>query len=725
MFAAAAGRSLRTLSTCILRHGNGTGPVPCSATLLFDNIDQAGRWSLKRLYKMETAHSNSAAVPAPLKLNSAAGRTDAAFKYFTMAGGLVVVILIAWIGLRLFQRSELTRTRYGFKFLTTSTWDVPHQVYGALPFIFGTFVSAGLALVLSVPLGVGAAVFLTEYAPAKLAAVLSFLIELLAAVPSVIFGLWGFLVLCPWLNLHVSPWLVEKFGSIPLFAGPPIMTNMLAAGVVLAIMTLPFVASVSREVIKLVPPSLKEGSLALGANKWETIRSVVLPASRSGIIGAVMLGLGRAVGETMAVVMVIGNDPKINASLLQPAYSMPALLANQFNESYNDDLQLSALLEIALILFIITLVINAAARLLILLMAGRAGSSGKVGWAANLAPAVGRSAKLLTTAAIVCALVYQVIHDISRTGARGLLGPIEVIAFVYAAYASVTYWSRGRPLMWRAWRSLNGGAAASALAICTLVACAVLFFLLSYVSVQGARALNIPFFTQLPHPPGDPGGGIMNSIVGTLVLIGIASCVGIPIGLLGGIFLSEFGKSRIGTAIRFAADVLNGIPSVVIGMFAYAAFVLPFGHFSAAAGGIALGIMMIPTIIRTTEEVLRLVPGSIREASLGLGATRTRTILAIVIPAARGGVVTGIMLAIARIAGETAPLLFTAFGTDAFSTSFSQPISSMTLKIYQYAISPYDDWIAKAWAGALTLLFLVFVFSLLARLATRNRFAMR
>ena len=269
----------------------------------------------------------------PLVSSSWTGMTDRAFRTVTAVFGVLVVAIILWIGQRLYTQSAITRGKYGFHFLTTSTWDVVTNTYGALPFIYGSLVSAAVALVIAVPIGIGAAVFLAEFAPKRISTVLSFLIQLLAAVPSVIYGLWAFLVLCPWMQEHVNPWLSERFGSLPLFAGPAVMTNMLAAGLVLAIMSMPFITSFSREVIRLVPSSQKEGSLALGATKWETIRSVILPSARSGITGAVMLALGRAIGETMAVVMVIGNDTHITASLLKPGYSMPALLANQFNES--------------------------------------------------------------------------------------------------------------------------------------------------------------------------------------------------------------------------------------------------------------------------------------------------------------------------------------------------------------------------------------------------------
>jgi phosphate transport system permease protein len=676
----------------------------------------------------ETGTAVVSSRPATLMANRRAGLGDALFHYTTAAFGLVVLALIVWIGFGLYRQSALTRHMFGWSMLAGSTWDVPRQVYGALPFIYGTLVSSALALVLAVPLGVGAALFLTEIAPRWLATPISFIIELLAAVPSVIFGLWGFLVLCPWLQQHVNPWLADRFGFLPIFAGPPYLTNMLAAGVILAIMVLPFITAVSREVIRTVPAAQREASLGLGATRWETIRSVVLRGARSGIVGAIMLALGRAIGETMAVVMVIGNNPQITASLLQPGYTMPALLANQFNEAFTDDIQRSALLEIALILFVITLLINALARLMILMtsrgtVAGR--PEGRLSRALERpARLAGTGVKGLVVVAVAGGLLFQVFADMRAHGVQGLFRPLELVLLAIGLVRGITALARGTG-HWLRWRKLNDAVMHTLVSLCAAIACFMLGLLLVYVSVQGAKALNLHLFTDLPKSPDDPTGGMKNGIVGTLMLIGIAGSIGIPIGLLGGIFLSEFGKGRMGGVIRFAADVLQGIPSVVIGMFAYAAFVLPFKHFSAAAGGAALGIMMIPTIMRTTEEMLRLVPNALREASLGLGATRVRTILSIVVPAARAGVITGIMLAIARIAGETAPLLFTAFGSDQLSTRLAGPISSMTLMIYRYATSAYDTWIAQAWAGALLLLMIILAISLLARFATRSRYALR
>jgi len=257
-------------------------------------------------------------------------------------------------------------------------------------------------------------------------------------------------------------------------------------------------------------------------------------------------------------------------------------------------------------------------------------------------------------------------------------------------------------------------------AAAVLLALVPLFFVFFYVIQQGFSSLSWDFFTKMPKPVGEAGGGMANAIVGTLILIALASVLAIPVGLISGIHLSEYPKSRLATGVRFTADVLNGTPSIVIGIFAYGLAVLPVKHFSALAGGLALGFMMIPIITRTTEELLNLVPGTLREGALALGATRSRAAFSVMLPAALPGIMTGILVALARIAGETAPLLFTAFNNRFFSTRLDQPIASLTVQIFAYAISPYDDWHRQAWAGALVLVAVVFVLSVLARVVTKR-----
>jgi len=262
--------------------------------------------------------------------------------------------------------------------------------------------------------------------------------------------------------------------------------------------------------------------------------------------------------------------------------------------------------------------------------------------------------------------------------------------------------------------------AATALAAGLVVLPLLLVF--GFLMYQGVMALNVGFFTQLPKPVGEVGGGMANAIVGTLILVSLAACLGLPLGILGGLYLAESRDRRLPWIARFLADVLNGVPSIVIGIFAYGVAVLPFRRFSALAGGFALAIIMLPIVIRTSEELVRLVPSSMREAALALGIPEWKVLLRIVLPTARAGIITGVMVAVARVAGETAPLLFTAFGNRFWHQGLDQPIAALPLQIFAYAISPYDDWHRQAWAGALVLIGMVFVVSLAARVVTSGRF---
>jgi phosphate transport system permease protein len=256
-----------------------------------------------------------------------------------------------------------------------------------------------------------------------------------------------------------------------------------------------------------------------------------------------------------------------------------------------------------------------------------------------------------------------------------------------------------------------------AAALATLPLLAILVYLIT----KGASSIGLNFFTKMPHGVGEPGGGMANAITGTLILLGVACAVGLPVGLGAGLYLAEKRAGLMPTIVRFLADVLNGLPSIVMGIVAWELLVKPARHFSALAGGLALAAMMVPMVTRTTEEMVRLVPVALREAALALGYSRWRTSLSIVLRTALGGIVTGALVAVARIAGETAPLLFTAFGNNFWSTSITQPIAALPLEIFNYAISPYDEWHRLAWAGALVLVAVVFVISLAARFATRGR----
>ncbi len=289
---------------------------------------------------------------------------DPLFRLLTHAGALSLVLLTVAIVGAMAWAAWPSLQAFGWTFVVTSTWDPVAEIFGALPFIYGTLVSSLLALLIAVPLGIGAAVYLAELAPSWVRPPVAFLNELLAAIPSVVYGLWGIFVLAPWLRARVQPALGAALGFLPLFQGPPYGVGMLAAGIILAVMIVPFITAVSREVLLAVPASQREAALALGATRWEATRLAVLRYGRSGLIGAVLLGLGRALGETMAVTMVIGNRPEIALSLFAPGYTMASIIANEFTEA-TSDLYLGAMIEIGLLLFVVTVGVNALARLLV------------------------------------------------------------------------------------------------------------------------------------------------------------------------------------------------------------------------------------------------------------------------------------------------------------------------------------------------------------------------
>ena len=261
--------------------------------------------------------------------------------------------------------------------------------------------------------------------------------------------------------------------------------------------------------------------------------------------------------------------------------------------------------------------------------------------------------------------------------------------------------------------------------VCAVLVILPLLLVFFHLLSQGASSINWAFFTQLPKPVGEAGGGMANAIVGTFTLIALASLLGVPVGVLGGVFLSEYTHRRLNWWVRFTADVINGVPSITWGMVVYALIVLPMKGFSALAGGVVLGLMMIPLIMRTTEEVLQLVPNGYREAALALGIAQWRMIVQIVVRTAMKGIVTGVLLALARVAGETVPLLFTAFGNAYWTHKLTEPIAALPLQIFSYAISPYDDWHRQAWAGALVLILLVSAINIGVRVLTRDRFSKR
>lgn len=298
---------------------------------------------------------------------------DCLFKAITAAFALSIVLILLLMTYEMIRQSLPSLQSFGWSFIWSREWDAVQENFGALPYLYGSIVSSVLALALATPLSIGTALFITEIAPTRIGGMIAALVELLAAIPSVIYGLWGVLVMAPWLQQTVQPLLIEHLGFLPFFQGAPYGVSMMAAVIILMIMVIPIITSIAKEVLLAVPNSQKEAAFGIGATRWEMIRVAVLPYARSGILGAVILGFGRAVGETMAVTMVIGNTPQISLSLLSPGYTMPSVIANEFAET-TSKLHASALMEIGLILLVVALVINALARLLIWSVSRQGGS---------------------------------------------------------------------------------------------------------------------------------------------------------------------------------------------------------------------------------------------------------------------------------------------------------------------------------------------------------------
>jgi phosphate transport system permease protein len=615
--------------------------------------------------------TDTPAIPGPAHPAFAArpfqGVADALFKGICQAAAILVLVLAGLLAAVLIWKSWLAIETIGPRFVSGLTWDPEpnHRQFGALPFIWGTLATSAIAMFIAVPLGVGTAAFLAEIAPHWLRRAGSFLVEMLAVVPSVVYGFWGLFVLAPVLQRIIT------------FLGGPETSGLgiFPAGLILSIMIVPYVASVSYDVIRAVPRSQREGALALGCTRWQTIWHVILPYARPGIVGGAFLALGRALGETMAVTMLIGNTTSLlhvgdstflNPSPLAWGNSIASVIANQFTEA-DYDLYLSALVELGLVLLLVTVIINSLARVLI--------------WRVSRGPSVKRGAWRVKA------------HGLPSVGFPAPSIPVAVVN-----------------------RLMTG-----VLALCLVITVGFLAFIMGHLLIEGLEAIDFNFFTKLPRPIGQKGGGVANALYGSFLLVGLATLFAVPLGLLAAIYLAEHRSGRLGSAVRFVGELLGGVPSIVIGIFAYVVVVKPMGHFSGWAGAFALGIMMIPIVMRASEEALKLVPASLRQASYALGAARWQTVVRVVVPAALPSIITAVFLAIARVAGETAPLIMTAFGNQFWPRTPNDPTPALPLIIWNYAISHDPNWHRLAWAAALVLVVLVMLLNFGIRLAAGKR----
>lgn len=609
------------------------------------------------------------------------------------AGGIVILIALGLLATLVYQSWPVLTKLGEYQIFSTSEWDPGKKIYGAWVFIYGTLATSAIAMVVAVPLGVGAAAYLSEIAPANVRRVCTFLIELLASIPSVVYGFWGYVFLAP-----VLRWGFSLIGVQSNTSGQ----GILAAGLMLAIMIVPYITAISFDVCRAVPAAQRQGSLALGASRWQTIWKVVLPYALPGIIAACFLALGRALGETMAVTMLIGNVRYLEVSLTGGGDSIASIIANSLNEAGSQS-ERSALVTMGLILLLITAVVNILARVIITRMTGLKRKPGPIGRLIAKINPFGKN------------------KDVTLTSTENTKHERLVVSD--SAYRSIV----------RKDKIMTG-----VMFACMLATVIPLFLILGYITYRGVGSVDMNLFVKQAN--GKPGQtGLGHAMVGTVTMVLMASVFAIPIGIMAAVYLNEFRTHWFTKPVRFIAEVLGGVPSIVIGIYVYAIMVRPmwttdpWGN-SAWAGAFSLLILMIPVTVRGAEEAMRLVPGSLRQASYALGASQSQTVFRIIIPAALPAITTGILLAMGRVAGETAPLRLTAGDSNYWpqplipnvkaipsGESLTEKFPFITNYIYEYSKNPEADLIRQAWGGAFVLLSFVMLLNLAIRLAAGKR----
>jgi phosphate transport system permease protein len=614
--------------------------------------------------------------------------------FLSAISAIVVIFSIIFFLLRdgfpIFQKVGIIDFLFGMRWYPVGQ----PPLYGAFPLIVGTLLVTLGAMVIAIPLSIGSAIFIAEIATPRLKAIIKPAIELLAGIPSVVFGFFGLIVLTTWLQVTFDV---------------PTGESWLAGSILLGIMAIPTITSVAEDAISSVPREYKEGSLAIGATRWQTISKIVVPSAMSGITAAIILGIGRAIGETMAVMMVCGNPtygliPQPLTNVFAPIKTLTATLGIEMGEVATGSNHYSALFGLALILLIITLMVNIIATVVLgrLKERQRKGSPKKPIISFEFGRKIKQSFYIIISIVIVAILFM----------ATGLLPTAGILAVV-----AVMYYSRRKISV-----KIKQKIAFSTISLAIIIVLIFLGIILAYIVMNGASALSWEFITTGPSNLGR-SGGILPAIVGTLYLVAGAIALALPLGVGAAIYLHEYTREGpITKIIRAGADLLNGTPSIVFGLFGFAFFVLYLKlGFSLLAGQITLAFMILPTIIRTTEEALKSVPQSLREGSYALGATKWQTVRRVVLPPAAPGILTGAILGIGRAAGETAPILFTAVVfSDFIPGSVLQPVNALPYHLFTLATSIPGSKQNQA-GTALVLLLLVIGVYLIAILL-RNRY---
>lgn len=587
-----------------------------------------------------------------------------------------------------------------WEFLTGSVWRPYIGSYGAASLIAGTLMVTAGAMMVACPIGIGAAIYLSEIASPKTRKKVKPIIEVMAGIPSVVYGLLGIMILVPMMHGLFPDQTVSGL-------------SWLTGSVLLGIMALPTVISVSDDALQTVPSSYREASLAIGATKWETIMKVIVPAAASGISAAVILGIGRAIGETMAVMMVTGNtaifpDPIWN--VFSTLRTITATLALEMPEVVVGSTSYSALFLLALILMIMILAINLSVRAVMNRSARKFSGDEKVGRLTlaieNMDQTKIRMFKDLLLTAAVAAAVF--------CGASLFTGTLQSMA---AAVGTVVVWKvLATAERRKVDRNQRQKLAYGSLSLVTFAIVAILILVTVYIAVKAVPALSLDFLLDDPSRAGR-SGGIFPAIVGTLELIAGTALIAVPLGVLTGVYLTEYGgNGRVTRVVTAAVDVLNGTPSVIFGLFGMVVIVVYLGMgYSLIAGCVTLALMTMPVIIRTTQEAVRAVPDDLREASRAIGATKMQTTFRVVLPTAVNGIVTGAILSLARAAGETAPIMFTAVVVQAKVADYAltEPVMALPYHLYYLATEGRADP-SMMYATALVLLAIVLAMFLLA-----------
>ncbi|TFG23347.1 MAG: phosphate ABC transporter permease PstA [Promethearchaeota archaeon] len=614
------------------------------------------------------------------------GTKDKIIKYFLFMCASIAIIFIFFIIWFLFASAgNFFHHVHWDEFLLEDDWDPTNEdepKYGALAIIVGTILVTIGALVIAIPLGIGTAIFISQIAPSKMKKFLKGAVELLSGIPSIVFGYFGLIIL--------NVWLMDTF---EIDSG----NTWLSGSIILAVMALPTIISVSEDAISSVPVDYKEASLAMGATKWQTIKKAILPAALSGIIASIILGTGRALGETMAVLMVTGNTaivPEPITDIFSSIRTITATIGIEMGEVPSGSRHYQALFALAIVLFIFTFGINTIATLILSRISQKStGKQKRRKINIKIPQKVKDNKKLIYYSILILFLTWVIASWIGWILALVISITISGLFFLFNKSSAKNQQRFIFSLIYSA-------------AFIVVLALGILIY---YLVIRGLPAITWEFLTEGPDDLGRKGG-IFPAILGTLLLVVGAIFYSVPIGIAAGIYLAEYAKEgRITRIIRAAIDNLNGVPSIVFGLFGLAFFVFYLGlGISMIAGQLTLGLMILPTIIKTTEESVKSVPQSVREGSLALGSTKWQSISRAVMPAAIPGIITGIILGMGRAAGETAPILFTAmvFQQRYLPRYPTDPVTSLTYHLF-ILVTSIPDSEAQAAGTALVLLVLV------------------